>query len=132
MAARQLDRLVAAATRSPRANRVARNAGLGDEVSEGGIHVGRKLLDEQLGGFFGRKLLQRCAGAFAKSAEVDGQDVEPRCREASGEVVPNLALPVALVKQQDSRTGLGGSEIRRLEGDRSEEHTSELQSLRHL
>src|SRR5437879_6429875 len=71
---------------------------LGDQVLKRRVKVGRPLLLSCLTVTF-------LSTGFAVPANIDGQCVDSRRRELVGDHIPHLTRPVALMIQQNSRTG---------------------------
>src|SRR5437588_9418714 len=81
---------------------------LRDQVLKGRVKVERPLLLSCLTVAF----LSTC---FAVPANIDGQRVDSRRRELAGDHIPLLTRPVALMIQQNSRTGLGCGKVASLQ-----------------
>src|SRR5260370_771990 len=74
-----------------------------------------QFLGLHLGGFRGSHLVEGSAAALAEAPQIQREHVDPRGSQLSGQVVPNLALTVALMQQQNAGSGLGRSEVCRFE-----------------
>ena len=75
---------------------------------QSGVDVAGKSLVHGLRGFIRREFVEAVAGAFAEAAIIQSKNVNSRCGELLGQIVPDFALAIALVEQQDARAGLGG------------------------
>src|SRR5271166_5402900 len=111
MTPRGLYGIVHATTRPAHADYIARDTWLRDQILKGSVNVSGPFLRLHLGVFLGRQLVKCLATAFAEAAQIKGEHVDPRGCQLTGQVVPYLALPVALVQQQNTRTGLGCCEV---------------------
>src|SRR5580700_6307742 len=99
-----VDGLVDAAACAADDDSVVRHFGLRDEVLVCGFDVGGKFLIENHVRFLGCEFADGGTAAVAVAAKIDGHDAESGGGEASGEVVPDFALAVALVEQEDAWT----------------------------
>src|ERR1700722_158592 len=115
MALRQLHRLIHTATRSSRAHHAACHARLRLQIAKGDVNVGGPLFLHNFVGFLWRRHLVRAfAAALTVAAKIHSQYVEPRSSELCGKIVPNFALAIALMQQQNARPKLRCGEIRSL------------------
>jgi len=110
MAAGEEDGLVDTTTGATDGHDGRSDAGLRGEVMIGGVHINGEFFSDDLLDLVVGKLVERGAGAFAEAAEIEGEDVEAGGGEFFGEVVPDLALTIALVEKKHTGAGLGGGE----------------------
>src|SRR5260370_10746189 len=115
MAARRLDGIVDSATGTAHADHVTFYPRMGNQVLKGRVNVAGPFLGLHLGGLLRSHLVERSAAALAEAPQIQREHVDPRGSQLSGQVVPNLALTVALMQQQNAGSGLGRSEVCRFE-----------------
>jgi hypothetical protein len=105
----ELDRLVDAAARAARAERVRTDSRLRLQIGKGGVDVAGPLAPD-LPLVVGSPLPVRLAAALPVAAVVQREDVEPVRGEIGRETVPARALLVALVEEEDAGTGASPEE----------------------
>jgi hypothetical protein len=90
---------------------------LREEEVVAGFDVERKFFVEDDVGLVGGEFVERRAFGVAVAAEIDGNNIETSGGHAGGEVVPNLALAIALVEKNQPWAGSCGREVSSLEFD---------------
>src|ERR1700723_377422 len=115
MSARRLHGIIYAAARSANADEIVPHAGLGLQVPEGRVNVAGPLLRLNLSFLLRGEGIVGRAAAFPEPTVIESEDIDACRRELFTQGVPNLSLPVALMQQQDTGTGLASVEIGRLE-----------------
>ena len=110
MAAGEEDGLVDATTSATRGHDGRSDAGLRGKIAVGSVYVDGEFFVEDFLDLVIGEFVERGAGALAEAAEIDGEDVNAGGREFLGEVVPNFALAIALVEEEQAGAGLGGGE----------------------
>src|SRR6266478_7874998 len=103
MPSRRLNGIVHAATRPAHSDVVAYHAGLREQVLERRINVVRPL-GTHLRNRFGRKLVEPLSLTIPIAAVIERQNINSCRGELAGKVIPNSALPIALVQQENARS----------------------------
>src|SRR6516225_7011453 len=111
MAASCLDGLIYATACTTETNHIFHNARLRHEVLECDVDVARKLFVEQIAALLRTQLIDRSATAFPEATKIQSKDVDARAAKTIGEIVPDFALAIALVKQQNAWTRFCRAEI---------------------
>src|SRR5580704_10002956 len=117
MLASQSDCIVHAATGAPDSDSPGSYSGLGQQILEGNVDIARPSLRLDFALFFLRQLIVRNAAALAETTIIDCEGVYPQRSEALAKHIPQLALLVALVQQQDSRSRFSRRKIRSFQQD---------------
>jgi len=110
MAGGEEERLPDATTGATGGHDGGSDSGLGGEEVVGGVHVNGEFFVEEILDLVVGELIERSAGAFPEAAEIEGEDVDAGGGEFLGQVVPDFALTITLVEEEQARAGLGGGE----------------------
>src|SRR5215510_9358243 len=105
MPASRLHRIVDSTTRSAHSNHTSIHSGLCNQVGICSVDVRGHFLEHR-SHLVGGQIRERLAFALSKAAIVESEHIDPCGRKLPSQSIPNLALAVALVQQQNTGPGL--------------------------